>query len=129
MGQGYEYNCPNCDYKETFYTGIGFMYPSVCEESKQDILNGKWGKDAQTLINNNPDAHIETELAIYKCGKCGNLEEGECVSIIVPGQRKTTFKNHCKQCSTVMRKVVNHLELHCPECRTQLVIGTMIMWD
>lgn len=50
MGQGFTMRCMNCGDESHYMQGIGFRYFAFLQEVKDDVIAGKFGKEAQTFI-------------------------------------------------------------------------------
>ena len=45
MGQGFTIKCEKCGTENSYLQGIGFMYYSFLERTKEDVIKAKFGKD------------------------------------------------------------------------------------
>lgn len=50
MGQGFTIKCEKCGTENSYLQGIGFMYYSFLERTKEDVIKGKFGKDAKAFF-------------------------------------------------------------------------------
>lgn len=50
MGQGFTIKCEKCGTENSYLQGIGFMYYSFLERTKEDVIKGKFGKDAKAFL-------------------------------------------------------------------------------
>ena len=73
MGQGISLLCA-CGKKENITLGIGMMYPEICEETVDDIVNGVYGNEWKTLYESKKYIVIDGEKYLFYCEKCGCWE-------------------------------------------------------
>ena len=45
MGYGYTYKCKKCGHEYSVSSGIGMLYPNICEEELEKIKAGKYGEE------------------------------------------------------------------------------------
>ena len=50
MGDGFILRCEKCGTENSYLQGIGFMYHSFLKRTKEDVIKGKFGKEAQKYI-------------------------------------------------------------------------------
>jgi len=105
------------------------MYPQEVEKAKRDIIKGRYGKDARDIMTRYPLSEVDISREIYRCQKCGNLQEALCVSIDPPGRQRTTVLKRCGKCKGIMQQVTDENNLQCPVCHSNLEIIGLIMWD
>lgn len=130
MGQGYSCTCPQCGFHEVFSTGIGFMWNSEIQDVRKDILNGVYGSAAQTILQETPSASFEAEQAVYKCGKCGQLEQSLHIKISPSNEVPLVgIKHQCSRCKAIMHRMKTADELTCPDCHSKLNVDDLFMWD
>ena len=132
MGKAYNYRCDSCNHTEVVSLGIGFRYSSMLEETREEIIAGKYGEAATSWLKKYPDASIEFENAIYRCPNCGEIENGKHIIISVPGINKIHIRHYCQRSTTTMSLQKNlPKSFRCPECGGTLSIDleTEILWD
>ncbi|WP_346879915.1 hypothetical protein [Clostridium sp. UBA3061] len=131
MGQGYTLKCSKCDYEKTFNTGIGFLFMQIKEQVAKDIVDGKYGKEMQSFIDEHPKAEIYVSREIYHCKNCENLSE----KLQIKAYTKTSFYEktyRCGKCKKDIMKVIDDDKVHmlnCPKCHEMLEIAGVMMWD
>ena len=88
MGKGLELICNDCGNHHGVFLGYGMMFPSVYEQTVQDILAGCYGKEWQELAAQTEHFAIDARNHLFRCEHCGF---GECVpsaSIYAPNEVK-----------------------------------------
>ena len=76
MGDGFILRCEKCGTENSYLQGIGFMYHSFLKRTKEDVIKGKFGKEAQTFITENPDCGFDARNEVYLCPKCEYIKQG-----------------------------------------------------
>lgn len=84
MGQGYRFVCKKCDCLYFASYGIGMMYPQAYRKLLEEIENGKYGKEWQQLLKDNPYAAVNAEIIVYICKECGHWETGQDITLYAP---------------------------------------------
>ena len=150
MGYGVTQKC-KCGHEYSVSSGIGYLYPLVCEEKLEKIKNGGFGEDwKQAVIECGPNLKIGVEDKVYMCSDCNTWEEltettlyksqddlnQENTLYYMPGDegyiayKRTT--HNCPKCGKTM-KVLDEKDLSnlpCPKCGEINGRETdMIMWD
>ena len=129
MGQGFSYKCEKCDYTLEFYQGVGFLYPIEAEKMLTEMQQGKFGKRFMEAANNAVAPKVEFSRELYRCGKCGELRPDLKVALYDGDKLIMSKRQVCGKCRSQMSMVKNAHELKCQKCKSELVIGNMIMWD
>lgn len=72
MSNGVEYIC-KCGNEKSFLTGIGMLYFSMCEDTYNEILAGKWGEDWKSFVTKHPNGKLDLSKQLYKCPICNDI--------------------------------------------------------
>lgn len=152
MGSGTVYKCKKCGHEFNVLTGIGMLYPHVCNETKEKIRKGKYGKEWKTLLNENPDCIVNCERELLICEDCGTPKTEKNLSLYLPRKRAKTnpyafgeelekkhtllaaYPHRCKKCGgscKAVRQEIFPSSLKCPKCGEKMVNDPMLMisWD
>ena len=123
---------------------MGFAYPVLIEELKEQALNGAYGERLRAVIEGNPDGMINGEYDLYICEECGNWQAEPKLSYYIADgkdidyfekkgftKRLYTHRHRCEKCDHIMHAVElwKRPELKCPECGEILRYEEGIMWD
>ncbi len=84
MGDGTTFRCRHCGYEYTAYTGIGFLFPEVYEETVREIRKGNFGLPWKELFENTPGAAVNAGMELYVCTGCGLLSAEQNLSVYEP---------------------------------------------
>ena len=143
MGRAYTYQCTNCDFKNEYLTGGGFLSKEYFDEGerlvselKADIQQGKYGEILKAMIDSDQDEslYISCETGICQCSKCHTISVhrrkyiGTGWDDEAPYDLRIDIKQTCPDCNT------GHPEwdsknLLCPQCRHPLRLNSISMWD
>ena len=132
MGKAYSYKCDKCSHVETMFTGIGFRYPSMLEELKAEILEGKHGTKAEEALKKYPEANVDFEEKFYRCPNCGKVECKKHIMISTDEGNRIQVKYKCSRCNETMLMMVRIPEsMKCPKCSGTLHIDLkdIVLWD
>ena len=138
MGDGFTRRCMSCGAENHFFQGIGFHHISFLEEVKNDVLVGKYGKEAQAFISEYPNCEFDTCSEIYFCNACKYLKQG--VDINMTYEDKSFTKQYrCGKCrKTIMKplklKTKQQYEklykIPCKKCGdSEHIVVDFLMWD
>ena len=152
MGYGYTYKCKKCGHEYSVSSGIGFMYPDICQEQLEKIKSGEYGDDWKQAVSEcGPDLKIAVIDKVYMCSDCNIWDEKTEITLYKPKDESTgkeeafyympgdegysaykkTVQN-CSKCGKNM-KTLNEkklLFLPCPKCGELNEQETdVIMWD
>ena len=144
MGQGGNYRCNKCGYELNAWTGVGFLYPMVCEENTEKAKKGELGEKLQKFFEEHPDGKLDCSKVLLRCEDCGAYDVVLALAMYIPkdgtkpndaiwdldGYKKIgSYKHVCEACGGNMKKVKKESELICPECGEQLELVDEVMWD
>ena len=153
MGYGYTYKCKKCGHEYSVSSGIGMLYPNICEEELEKIKAGKYGEEwKQASIDCGPNLKIGVIDKTYMCYDCNLWEEQTDITLYKPeedrdAKRKDAFYympedkgysaykktvHDCPKCGKKMKelKEKNLTFLPCPECgQLNEQEADLIMWD
>ena len=133
MGLGYTYKC-KCTSPEPILLGVGMGYPLLCEETRKEMSDGKYGENVQQIVKKYPRGGVDCEYRLYICA-CGRWENDTKKtineSVNQEGSKKHIFYHLCPDCGKLMRAVPpNKAKLVCPKCGEAMTdIQPEIRWD
>ena len=133
MGLGYTYKC-KCTSPEPILLGVGMGYPLLCEETRKEMSDGKYGENVQQIVKKYPRGGVDCEYMLYICA-CGRWENDTKKtineSVNQEGSKKHIFYHLCPDCGKRMRAVPpNKAKLVCPKCGEAMTdIQPEIRWD
>ena len=85
MGYGYTYKCKKCGHEYSVSSGIGMLYPNICEEELKNIKSGKYGEDwKQASIDCGPDLKIDVIDKTYMCYDCNSWKKQTDITLYKP---------------------------------------------
>ena len=148
MGEIFNFTCKKCRKKYKVSVGIGYMQPSVCEDTFKDIAAGKYGSEWKEACEQGGDSlAVTAEEAVYRCEKCGNCENKTDITLYAPDNASNKNRGHfimrgdegfhvykqyipvCSKCGGSMKEVEDYSELACPKCGTVNESGDMWLAD
>ena len=148
MGQGGTYKCNKCGYELNAWTGVGYIYPTVCKETTEQAKKGELGEELKKFFEEHPDGKINCEKVLVRCEDCGEYDVVMNLSMYIPKEGKApndaiwdldgykklaSYKHTCTACGGKMKTVKENEEgfydLTCPECGEALEMGERILWD
>ena len=94
MGKFFTFHCKNCGHNLKFYFGIGGMYPQTYQEVLNDALIGKFGKDIQKFLIDNPEGVIDVSRVLANCENCGHHEMVRDLSMYLPKENFIRAENY-----------------------------------
>ena len=94
MGKFFTFHCKNCGHNLKFYFGIGGMYPQTYQEVLNDALIGKFGKDIQKFLIDNPEGVIDVSRVLANCENCGHHEMVRDLSMYLPKENFVRAENY-----------------------------------
>ncbi len=138
--------------------GVGFLFPKVYLETAEKAKAGVLGEEIRKFFENHPDGAINAEKVTLCCDSCGNLMEGQDLSMHVPNEnynrgvgtqvpegsqyfmeddleedftKFADYPHKCIKCGGSMHVVRSDENLFCPECGTPMEIDpdSLMMWD
>ncbi len=74
MGTGHSYRCKCRKTNKHIKVGIGMMYPLICDNIRQCVLDGEYGERWKKFLEDNPDGAFDCERLVYKCSACDYWE-------------------------------------------------------
>lgn len=84
MGYGVRYTCPKCGFGFASSIGIGFLFPTVYQETLAKAKGGELGPEIKEFFEEHPDGAINAESVTLCCDECGNLVNGKDLGMYVP---------------------------------------------
>ena len=153
MGIGIEFTCNKCGHDYCATAGIGFRFPSVYQETVEEVKNGKHGEDWKKLFESTPGAAINAEKEFYVCPGCGTFDTEPNLAVYAPKDMTNpkdeeiheyhtlhelqteyhlvkSFMHKCPKCGERMHKYRTTDYLRCPECNEgQMEPSGELLWD
>ena len=148
MGEILNFTCKKCRKKYKISVGIGYMQPSVCEDTFKEIAAGKYGSEWKEACEQGGDSlAVTAEEVVYRCEKCGNWENKTDITLYVPDKASKKNSGHfimrgdegfhvykqyipvCSKCGGTMKEVEDYSELPCTKCGTVNESGDMWLAD
>lgn len=83
MGQGYGFKCKKCNHEYSVSTGVGFIYPSIYEDTIKAAQAGKYGEEWRQLIDSKRYMDIDASEQVFVC-ECGNWKNEMDLSVYEP---------------------------------------------
>lgn len=138
MGQGITIRCMKCGSENHYLQGIGFRYFSFLKEVKEDVIAGKYGKDAQAFIAEYLDCEFDARNEIYFCNHCKYIKQGVEINMTC-GDKSFQKQYRCGKCRKVIMKPVKLntenqykklTEIPCKRCGdSEHIMVDFLMWD
>lgn len=86
MGDGISFHCNKCGHRADATFGIGFRFPSVYQETVEEIKAGKYGQEWKELFEKTPGAAINAEMEFYACPYCGGFANEPNLTMYAPNE-------------------------------------------
>lgn len=148
MGQGGAYRCDKCGYQVEAWTGMGFLYPMVCEENIEKAKNGELGEELKKLFEEYPNGKLDCQEVLKRCENCGEYEVVTDLGFYIPennekanediwnldGYKKIeSYKHLCASCGGELMDLESgeggYVNLVCPQCGETLELVDRVLWD
>ena len=84
MGNGLILTCSKCGYHDDISLGVGFMFPTVYQETVTRIQAGEFGDHWKELFESIPGATVNAEDEFYACPSCGHYSVEPNLAIYAP---------------------------------------------
>lgn len=112
----YLYECTNCHEMESFWNGVGMMFPSVYEDLKKQCLEGRYGEEIKQLFAEYPQGAIDGSENVYYCPECQDWHQTPCLDFFVPAfESGDTINREKESDSPEVLDCVMPWELHSKE--------------
>ena len=92
MGKGFSFRCKNCQKEYSVLLGYGFGYPREYKSRIDEIASGKYGKEMQSMLEDNPYLAVNAGTVLYVCNNCAYWETGKDLSLYSPKDTETVLK-------------------------------------
>ena len=151
MGSGKVFKCNACGEEFSAKTGIGMLFPSIYEETVQDIRSGEYGEDWKKFFEEHPDGVVNCERELLICEECGVPKCEKNLSLYLPKKGAKDLPKHpfgddfkkfnlyskyqhkCNKCGGACNvvKSTKIKRVTCPECGGVMEedLGGAILWD
>jgi len=129
MGQGITIECKSCDYVETFYLGIGFMYSSL--ENVIELISPIRKENVLNILQCKDIHDVSYEHKLFVCPKCTRLMSRFDFSITYNDNQVYKPYFRCPECRKKLVPLTEPIENKpCPKCgRKTLTQNMSIMLD
>ena len=94
MGNSYEMKCQKCGYDFKRLEGVGFLFPTVYQETVRKAKDGELGKEIQDFFKENETGAINAENVTLCCDKCGHLSKGKDLTMYIPKGKQEERPKH-----------------------------------
>lgn len=135
MGAGYSCTCKKCGMKKELSVGTGMLFEFVREQLKEEIKEGKYGKELQQFLADCPDCSLSWEQSAFLCG-CGYWDDGEYIECcetdkIDSGKKECRLKHICPKCGKEMQRYPEEKieKLRCYKCGGEIESFLDTRWD
>ena len=149
MGYGRRFYCLKCGYNFEEISGVGYMYPMIVEDVKEDGKNGKLGPMVKEFLDRYPDGTLNCEMAGFVCKECGAMKNDYKYTMYKPKEGIKEFPPYCMpdefrrfytlyrryphkcdECGGDMKMLTVNAKPKCPRCGGMLGVGiSSICWD
>ena len=93
MGSGKVFHCNACGEEFSAMTGVGMVFPSIYEETVQDIRSGEYGEDWKKFFEEHPDGVVNCEKEPLICEECGVPKCEMNLSLYLPKEGRRIFRS------------------------------------
>lgn len=129
MGEGRELICTSCGFRKEVWYGPGFLSGPRNPRTREDVLNGKYGKRPRQILEEHLDAECGWYRALFHC-RCGNYSSKDAVYIIDGPELLYRPSRVCELCHRRMWEVqCIPYRSPCPKCGEMMVNEQMVLWD
>lgn len=151
LGYGMVLECKKCKFKNSFFLGVGMLFPSDYEKIVEDIYRGVYGEEYKRFFEENAGAAVKAEQSMYQCPACNHLIQDYDMSLYVKEKGEPPKNNYCAywcdddheykfvrnyihkcpKCTKRMHKVTDfeNNAVPCPKCGDKMVIENGLHWD
>ena len=128
--------CPKCSYQVKALYGTGFLGFPGDDTLREDILAGRKGAEAKTVLERYPDSEARLTSYFYRCPKCRILSSH--IRTIIYEKKGWandynlfTEKVTCPDCSIQLEEVSpeTFYTISCPECNSIMDATDGGFWD
>lgn len=132
MGNSYGFRCKKCGDYKWISEGIGFLFPTLYEQTIEEIKDGKWGEKYHEFFEVFPNAATDVENGVYLCEHCGNIFNEINQGLYLPKDERMEIKpsdnRWCVAMPQIGKRYVTACELEkdyflyeaevhsCPQC-------------
>lgn len=111
-------------HQQSFFVGIGMMFPEVYADIIKKIKKGKYGKEIKKFLEENPQGAINCESEIAYCPECGNLKEVVNLSMYIQkNNNEKTDKSYVMSWELKEKyKKVKEYKHICSKCSSEMKI-------
>lgn len=140
MGSIYTCKCNKCGFSYEAWTGVGFLFPKVYEETVNKMKAGEYGPQGKDFFEAFPNGAITCDNVVIQCTRCHKLSEVPELTMYIPNNRYDpqkinenkvpwstafSFNNKKYVSSGDLNKYYTEFEKYdhkCPECNGKAVI-------
>lgn len=153
MGSGLIVKCEKCSYRYESFTGVGYMFVKVYDDTVKEIRRGKYGKEYKKFFKEHENAVVDCSFVTALCLGCGRLERLKNMTLYLPSSPKTDgngyvmfdevtkgfkkcmeYDHKCSSCGESLKFIDLPEEIvkgtvKCPDCGGKLKAGEFLNWD
>ena len=119
MRQVFTLFCPKCKFTKVVAIGEDKNPEDKIERVKAQIKSGIYGDDIRHFYTDHPQSAIEARHALYRCNRCGHLEEKLFVRLVY-NNADFTLRHKCDECNARMAPLESLGEAVCQKCKIPL---------
>ena len=109
MGQGTRYTCRKCGFEFTSMRGVGFLFPTVYQETLAKAKEGELGKEIKKFLEEHPDGAINVDRVSLCCDDCGDLVGGNDLGMYVPEKEMPLSDGNSRWCVAIPQKGISYV--------------------
>lgn len=130
MGKAYHVKCTECAYDRTFYLGVGANDADLAQEAIEYLSSGGYGQEALEFATRYQNGLVECSRTLYRCRKCGNLEE-RIKTRIIGDDMSFSQPYFCSVCGKLMGQVkpADIKRQRCPLCGKPVTVVETFSWQ
>ncbi|HHW93867.1 MAG TPA: hypothetical protein GX734_05155 [Clostridiaceae bacterium] len=126
----YTLECPDCNFKNTYYLGRSGEDRLLFKEIIEEIRAGRVDPLIAIDLVQRDDCEIDFSRELYRCRSCGTLDVKKRVRLITK-DHTLSMMYYCLECGERMSHIKRgHIaSLDCPRCHEQLNPVEEALWD
>ena len=129
MGEGIEYICRDCGFRNEICYGPGFLSSPRNPETRERALNGKYGPRPRKVLEAHPEADCSWYRPLFHCS-CGNLSAKDAVIITDEDRILYRPSMRCNICHRRMWEIIEPPRFApCPRCGSMMRCDVTVLWD
>lgn len=121
MRQVFTLTCPKCKFTKTVAIGEDKNPEEKIERVKSQIKSGIYGDGMRHFFADHPQSEFEARQALYRCNRCGHLEEKLFLRLTY-NHADFTLRHKCEECKARMAPLGGPGEATCQKCKIPLQV-------